>query len=83
MNGPRQDPNEADDYVVVPPAARPQHVQFADPPPTVEQEARPLRAAMFWIFLFVTLGLAWSTCTGEGETQERAPRRAPSGTTTL
>ncbi len=83
MNGRRQDPNEADDYVVVPPAAQPQHVHFAAPIPTVEQQARPLRAAMIWIFLFVTLGLAWSTCTGEGEPERRAPRPVPSGTTTL
>lgn len=83
MNGARRDPDEVDDYVVVPPAAQPQHVHFAAPRPTAEQEARPLRAAMVWIFLFVALGLAWSTCTGEGEPERRGPRAAPSGTTTL
>ena len=83
MDGPRQHPKEADDYVVVPPAAKPQYVHFAAPEPSEAQRARPLRAAMFWIFLFVTLGLAWSTCTGEGEPERRGPRPVPSGTTTL
>lgn len=83
MNGPKDAPEPPDDYVVVPPKAAPQYVHFAPPRRSADQEARPLRIAMFWIVLLVSLGLAWSTCTGEGEPERRAPRPLPSGTTTL
>ena len=87
MSGPGAKPQEqgatGDGFVEVAPAREPLRVSFDEPERSPEQQVRPLRMAMTWIFLLVGLGALWSSCLDDDRPSRAPGTQGTPGTTTL